>query len=204
VNIELLAEQIALRAARHGLVVSESALLGCATYLSELSRWNRRINLTALPLGFPMPDVSVDKLIVEPLMATTLLSSAPRVWVDLGSGGGSPAVPLRTVWRGGSLTMVESRERKCSFLRDVVRRVGLLNTHVQTERFEALGGDGLAELVTIRAVRVDESLTELLRGLVASGGFLLAFGSVVNDDTFTLESQALLPDGSNVALYRRF
>ncbi len=202
-NIELLAEQIAERVAMHGLVVPDSALLACATYISELSRWNQRINLTSLPLDFPIPDVSVDKLIVEPLMATTLLSSAPRVWVDLGSGGGSPAVPLRTAWRLGSLTMVESRDRKCSFLRDVVRRVGLSNTHVQTGRFEALDRDGLAELVTMRAVKVDEPLTELLGGLVVPGGCLLAFGSVVSSDTFTLESQALLPDGSKVALYRR-
>lgn len=202
-NIELLAEQIALRAARQGLVVPESALFACATYLSELSRWNQRINLTALPLGFPIPAATVDKLIVEPLIATTLLPSASRVWVDLGSGGGSPAVPLRTVWRDGSLTMVESKERKCSFLREVVRQVGLSNTTVEEGRFEALDRDGHAELVTIRAVKVDEPMTELLRGLVVPRGFLLAFGSMLNDDAFTLESQALLPGGSKLSLFRR-
>ena len=203
-NIELLAEQIALRMARHRLVVSESALLACATYLSELSRWNQRINLTALPLGFPIPDLAIDKLIVEPLIATTLLPSASRVWVDLGSGGGSPAVPLRTVWPSGSLTMVESRERKCSFLRQVVRQVGLSHTKVETGRFEELDRDGLAELVTIRAVRVDDPMIQLLGGLVAPGGFLLAFGSMLSDDAFTLESQALLPGGSKLTLFRRF
>ena len=203
-NIELLAEQIALRMARHRLVVSESALLACATYLSELSRWNQRINLTALPLGFPIPDLAIDKLIVEPLIATTLLPSASRVWVDLGSGGGSPAVPLRTVWREGSLTMVESRQRKCSFLRQVVRQVGLSHTKVETGRFEELDRDGLAELVTIRAVRVDDPMIQLLGGLVAPGGFLLAFGSMLSDDAFTLESQALLPGGSKLTLFRRF
>ena len=202
-NIELLAEQIALRAARQGLVVPESALLACATYLSELSRWNQRINLTALPLGFPIPAATIDKLIVEPLLATTLLPSWPRVWLDLGSGGGSPAVPLRTVWRDGSLTMVESKERKCSFLREVVRQVGLSNTTVEEGRFEALDRDGQAELVTIRAVKVDEPMTELLRGLVVPRGFLLAFGSMLNDDAFTLESQALLPGGSKLSLFRR-
>ena len=202
-NIELLAEHVGLRVARHGLVIPESALLACATYLSELSRWNQRINLTALPLGFPIPDLTIDKLIVEPLTATTLLPSASRVWVDVGSGGGSPAVPLRTVWRNGSLTMVESRERKCAFLREVVRRVGLSSTQVLTGRVEALHRDGLVDLVTIRAVKVDDQVAQLLRGLVAPGGFLLAFGSRLNDDAFTLENQALLPDGSNVTLFRR-
>lgn len=204
-NIELLAEQIAQRVARHGhgLVITESAFLACARYLSELSRWNQRINLTALPLAFPIPDATIDKLIVEPLVATTLLPSASRVWVDLGSGGGSPAVPLRTVWRNGSLTMVESRERKCAFLREVVRRVGLSSTQVLTGRVEALHRDGLVELVTIRAVKVDDQVAQLLRGLVAPGGFLLAFGSRLNDDAFTLENQALLPDGSKLTLFRR-
>ena len=99
--------------------------------------------------------------------------------------------------------MVESRERKCSFLREVVRQVGLSNTKVQTQRFEALNRDARAELVTIRAVTVDEPVSELLRGLVAPAGFLLAFGSTLNDDGFLLESQALLPDGSKLTLFRR-
>ena len=202
-NIEVSAEQIALRVAIHGLVVPESALLSCATYLSELSRWNRRINLTALPLGSPIPDATIDKLIVEPLVATRLLPSSPRAWVDLGSGGGSPAVPLRTVWRGGTLTMVESRERKCSFLREVVRRLGLMSTTVEAARFEVLERSRSAQLVTIRAVKVDESTTEVLAGLLAPGGLLLAFGSLVNNDAFIQVDKAVLPDDSTVNLFRR-
>ena len=202
-NIALLAERIALRVAGRGLVVPESALLACATYLAELSRWNQRINLTALPIGFPIPELTIDKLIVEPLIATTLLPSASRVWMDLGTGGGSPAVPLRTVWRDGSLMMIESRERKCSFLREVVRQVGLANARVKAVRFEALHRDGRAELVTIRAVKVNDTMAHLLGGLIAPRGFLLAFGSMLNDDAFGLESQALLPDGSKLTLFRR-
>ncbi|MEQ1908446.1 MAG: RsmG family class I SAM-dependent methyltransferase [Vicinamibacterales bacterium] len=184
-------------------MIPEAAVLACAAYLSELSRWNRRINLTALPLGFPIPDVTVDKLIIEPFVATTLLPSVSRVWVDLGSGGGSPAVPLRTVWREGSLTMVESRQRKCSFLRDVVRQLGLSNTKIEEGRFEALAVDGRAHLVTIRAVKVDDGMTELLSGLVAPSGFLLTFGGLVASDAFIHEDQALLPDGSKLTLFRR-
>ena len=99
--------------------------------------------------------------------------------------------------------MVESRERKCSFLREAVRQVGLSHTNVETGRFEALHRDGQAELVTIRAVKVDDQMSQLLGGLVAPSGFLLAFGSMLNDDAFTLDSQALLPDGSKLTLFRR-
>lgn len=202
-NAERLAEQISLRTARHGLVVSESSLLACGTYLSELARWNQRVNLTALPLDFPIPDATIDKLIVEPLIATSILPAPPRVWIDLGSGGGSPAVPLRTMWRGGSLTMVESRTKKCSFLREVVRQLGLSRTKVEEVRFEVLHAVDAADLATIRAVRIDEPVANLLASLTCKGGYVLAFGSTVSHDSFVLESITALPDDSSLNLFRR-
>ena len=212
-STSLLAERIAMRASRFRLVVSDSALSACAIYLHELARWNQRINLTALALEPSIPDAAIDKLVVEPLMATTLLGSAPREWVDLGSGGGSPAIPLRIVWRGGLLTMVESRGRKCAFLRESVRQMGLARTSVCDARIEDFGaervqaaqeaGADLAQLVTLRAVRIDESMVALLVKLVAPRGFLLTFGSSVVGDAFVREADALLPDESKLSLFRR-
>ena len=99
--------------------------------------------------------------------------------------------------------MVESRERKCSFLREVVRRLGLGSTTVEASRFEVLERSRSAQLVTIRAVKVDESTTEVLAGLLAPGGLLLAFGSLVNYDAFIQVDKAVLPDDSTVNLFRR-
>ena len=197
-----LAERIAARLSEHGLVVSDVAVSSFAVYLAELARWNQKVNLTAIPLQSPIPQSSIDKLIVEPLVATTLLGSASRRWLDLGSGGGSPAIPLRIVWRAGSLTMVESRERKGVFLRDVSRNLRLSNTAVETLRFQDLPTDPQADLVTLRAVRIDVELVDELSRLMSRDGLLLAFGGSVDDRRFVCEGVATVPDGSKLSLFR--
>jgi len=169
-----------------------------ARYLELLDRWNRTINLTSLPLGV-FPDDSLDRLIGEPIAAESFIRSA-GLWIDLGSGGGSPAIPLKILRPHLHLVMVESRERKGAFLREVVRELGLSGASVLTARFEALkaedSGDR-ADLVTVRAVRVDEELVKALRRVLRTGGevFLFRSGSVPLEDLpgFDLVGEAGLP-----------
>src|SRR5262249_1392955 len=131
------------------------------TYFRLLLRWNRTINLTALPLDGPTAS-TVDRLFIEPLLAAQLMPDLPnRAWLDLGSGGGSPAIPLFLARSELQLVMVEAKERKTAFLREAVRTLGL-NARVQCARFEDLA-DEFSEsigLVTVRAVRRDRRLFE--------------------------------------------
>lgn len=199
----LLTAQIAGRLAQQGLVVSDSSVAALARYVEHLSHWNRRVNLTAIPLGPPLSNEAIDKLLVEPILATTLVDASPRTWFDLGSGSGSPAIPLRIVWRAGSLTMVESRERKGAFLREAVRQLNLSATAVATCRFEELPASGSVDVVTLRAVRIDAGLISLLSRLLSPSGLVLAFGGSIDAGGFTLAGGALLPDGSELRLFRR-
>jgi len=185
------------------LEFSDPIIRGCALYLRLLGRWNARINLTALPLVAPFPDASIDKLIVEPLSAAALLPSASGNWIDLGSGGGSPAIPLRLAHPAGTLTMLESRARKCAFLREATRVLGLERTVVEAARFEQFSPERLASVVTIRAVRLDKPTVELIVKLLGSGGTLLSFGSRATDARLVNEQSAELPDGSSLLSYTR-
>ena len=128
------------------------------------------MNLTALSLADPVPDSTIDKLIVEPLMAASLVPESYSTWVDLGSGGGSPAIPLRLVHRQGFLRLVESRERKCAFLREVIRSLELGHTRVDSVRFDALTLERPIDLLTIRAVRLDAPLLQSIASWIHSGG----------------------------------
>jgi 16S rRNA (guanine527-N7)-methyltransferase len=184
------------------LEFSDSIVTDCAAYIALLQRWNARINLTALPLSDPLPQPTLDKLIIEPLTAARLVPAQTDNWIDLGSGGGSPALPLRLAHRGGTLTMVESRERKCAFLREATRNLQLERTFAQAVRFESLRPEGQADLVSIRAVRLDEPTNNLIASLLHSGGTLLSFGSLTSDSRFVQEQQAELPDGSKLFKYR--
>jgi 16S rRNA (guanine527-N7)-methyltransferase len=149
-------------------------------YWRLLERWNSKINLTALPLrGYPAH--SIDRLIVEPLMGAALMPPEPLEWYDLGSGGGSPAVPLKVLRPAARLTMVESRSRKAAFLREVLRNTGFSETaRVENARLEEVARAHLAaaDFVTIRAVRVDGALLDTIRTLLKPAGCLMLFDSV--------------------------
>ena len=150
-------------------------------YFRLLARWNPTINLTALRLDKPGTS-TLDRLLIEPLAAAASVQNSPGRWIDLGSGGGSPAIPLKIVRPQLRLMMVEARERKAAFLREAVRDLGLTAVEVLNERVEALPARqpdlaGRYALVTVRGVRIDRRLLKVVRWLLAAGGRLFLFGT---------------------------
>ena len=148
-------------------------------YFRLLAKWNVKINLTALPLQGPT-DETFDRLFVEPLVAATAIPNTSGVWFDLGSGGGSPALPLKVVRQELSLTLVESKTRKAAFLREAVRSLALPATDVVNARFDELpmAIRHTANLVTARAVRPDATLFNASAELLKPGGRLFLFGKL--------------------------
>jgi 16S rRNA (guanine527-N7)-methyltransferase len=135
------------------------------------------INLTALSLA-PLTDDAIDRLFIEPLAAARYVTTAPILWFDVGSGGGSPAIPLKIIRPLASLTMVESKGRKAAFLSEVVRELNLEHTDVVQARFEKMARpfSGNAQLITLRAVSPDQALFVTAAELLEAGGHLLWFG----------------------------
>jgi 16S rRNA (guanine527-N7)-methyltransferase len=170
-----------------GVDLDASRVQQLLQYLAHLERWNRTINLTALPLsGFP--SATLDRLIFEPLRSGRAFGPGALRWVDFGSGGGSPAIPLKILLREASLTMVESRSRKAAFLRDVVRVVGLDDVQVLWDRVEAverLVAGGSVDVVTMRAVRIDEAIAKSVHHLLSARGRVVLFGRVDCSPLFT-------------------
>jgi 16S rRNA (guanine527-N7)-methyltransferase len=164
--------RLSRRLRRVGLDAGPDVVDGLVVYYELLRRWNARINLTALPDG----DEAIDRLLVEPLVAARFLPEAIETLLDVGSGGGSPAIPMKLSVPAVRLWMVESKVRKCAFLREVVRELSLEEAYVETHRFEELVGlpefTETIDVVTIRAVRPD------VRTLAAAQGFLRIGGEV--------------------------
>jgi 16S rRNA (guanine527-N7)-methyltransferase len=150
------------------------------SYYQLLARWNATINLTSLPLD-GWDDQAIDRLLIEPLQASRYVPESAISWFDIGSGGGSPAIPLKILRPAAQLTMVESKSRKAAFLREAVRELHLPGAVVETERFEDLasrpGMRGVAQLVTVRAVRVDAAVFGGAAALLAQSGALFLFTS---------------------------
>jgi 16S rRNA (guanine527-N7)-methyltransferase len=175
-------DRLLSRAKRARLTVGAPEIDQLEAYYYLLSHWNRKINLTALSLE-PLCDDTVDRLLIEPLAVAVHVADSRAVWFDLGSGGGSPAIPLKIVRPLLGLTMVEARSRKAAFLREVIRDLALPDSSVVNERFETLEArtdlSGVASLVTVRAVRVDSSLLSVSVHLLSRAGgrlFLLGRG----------------------------
>src|SRR5262245_21627170 len=82
-----------------------------AAYFGLMAKWNTTLNLTALQVE-PASDEAIDRLIVEPVVAAALVDPKDILLVDLGSGGGSPGIPLKVSAPHLQLILVESKARK--------------------------------------------------------------------------------------------
>lgn len=119
-----------------------------ASYLALLGRWQRVVNLVG---GLDAGGV-VDELVVESLAGAVLLPGHGTV-LDIGSGNGSPAVPLLVASPEIGGVLLEPRERRWAFLREVVRELRL-PAEVRRERLEEHRATGYAAL-TVRGVGVE-------------------------------------------------
>jgi 16S rRNA (guanine527-N7)-methyltransferase len=145
------------------------------TYYELLARWNRKINLTALD----NPDEAIDRLLLEPLLAARHLPPQGVNIMDVGSGGGSPAIPLKLASPSSSLTMVEVKARKSAFLREAIRTLELTETRVETSRYEELLTrpelHESVDVLSLRAVRVELRSLMTLQAFLKPGGMLFMF-----------------------------
>jgi 16S rRNA (guanine527-N7)-methyltransferase len=162
------------RSRKANIAVSSVQAERHATFLALMSAWNARMNLTALKDR----DEAVDRLLLEPIAAARSLHDAKAI-LDLGSGGGSPAIPLKIQLPAASLCMVESKIRKGAFLREAIRKLSLEQARVESRRFEELLTDAAAhesaDVVTIRAVRIQPGVVVVAQAFLKPGGRLALF-----------------------------
>ena len=160
-------------------------------YVDLLRRWNAKLNLTRLDRD----DAGLARLVIEPLAAIPYLP-AQGLLVDIGSGGGSPAIPVKLAAPGLALRMIEARTRKAAFLREAVRHLGLDRTDVFAERYEALlrrrDLQNAHDALVVRGVHLDAEVLRRLQAFVAPGGTLLLFRGPEPTATWTDAAPSLL------------
>ena len=194
-------QKLARRAAKAGLSLSEASLDGLEAYFQLLRKWNRRVSLTALPVD-EGEDEAVDRLLIEPALAAKYLPYRDSAVIDIGSGGGSPAIPMKLVAPGISMLMVESKTRKAAFLREAARQLGLDRTAVQASRFEELLSKpnlhDSSDVVTMRAVKVEPKTLAAVQSFLKPRGLVFLFTAVSTPDV--PPSPQLSPFASHVLL----
>lgn len=122
-------------AAVFGIGLTEKQADSCLVYLTELQKWNRKINLTAIRDEQGI----IVKHFIDSFSFVKGFDPVPgEHLLDMGSGAGFPALPLKIAFRDLSVTMVESIQKKASFLRHVIRTLGLVDVEVADRRTDAL------------------------------------------------------------------
>jgi 16S rRNA (guanine527-N7)-methyltransferase len=174
-----LRDRIRRRARKAGVDLTTELVDRLDRYYALLAKWNEKINLTSFRLPPGGEDNAIDRLLIEPVVAARHIAASAKTALDVGSGGGSPAIPLKIATPQLELRLVESKTRKAVFLREAVRELGLRDATVETSRFEELLSrpelhEGL-DLVTIRAVRVEPRTLVTLQAFLKSGGELFLF-----------------------------
>ena len=178
-------DRLARRARRAGLTLSPELAASLETYYRLLAIWNQKINLSGLNLNDPSQE-ALDRLLVEPLVAARHVHDGAIRIIDIGSGGGSPAIPLTLALRSAHLLMVESKTRKSVFLREAARVLGM-RAEVVTSRYEELLSrpdlHEAHELLTIRAVKIESRILMGLQAFVKPGGQMFLFRSTSSADS---------------------
>jgi 16S rRNA (guanine527-N7)-methyltransferase len=172
-------ERLRKRAKAAGLTLDPSLIERLEIYYQLLTKWNAKINLTAFKLTPEGDEAAIDRLLIEPVVAARYVAENARTLLDAGSGGGSPAIPLKLASENLHLRMVEVKTRKAVFLREAVRALGLRDAEVETSRFEELLPRAelheALDLVSIRAVRIETRTLLTLQAFLKTGGKLLLF-----------------------------
>jgi 16S rRNA (guanine527-N7)-methyltransferase len=178
-------ERLARRARKAGLSLEPAVAARFEIYFRLLATWNQRINLTGLDLSETSPE-ALDRLLLEPLAAARHIPPGARRLIDIGSGGGSPALPLAVALPRLHVLMVESKVRKSAFLREAVRALEPVSAEVAVSRYEELlARPSLHEThdaLTLRAVRVEGRVLRSLQAFVRPGGQLLLFRGAAGPD----------------------
>ena len=139
-----------------------------------LLKWNKTYNLTAL--RDPAQAIShhlLDSLAILPHVGEGNL-------LDVGSGGGLPGIPLAIARPGLSVSMVDTVQKKTTFLQQAVIELGLKNVSVHHARVEAMPGQYAQ--ISSRAFAEIGLFISLTRHLLAPGGRWLAMKGVRPDD----------------------
>ena len=170
------ARQLAAGIAAMKLDIGEPQQQKLLAYLALLQKWNKTYNLTALR----DPAQMVSHHLLDSLTLLPYLAQAQSM-IDVGSGGGMPAIPAAICCPDLHITMVDANSKKATFLRQAAIELGLDNIAISSSRVEELGGQR-ADIVTSRAFAELADFVRLTRHLLNDNGHWAAMKGVYPAD----------------------
>ncbi|ALC18302.1 16S rRNA m(7)G-527 methyltransferase [Desulfuromonas soudanensis] len=156
-----------------GIVLGTETEEKLLAFLAGMLNWNKKVNLTAIT----EPRAAIEKHLVDSLTLLPLLRGDERL-LDLGSGGGLPAIPLKIASPGLQVLSVDAVEKKVVFQRHIARQLKLENFQAHHGRAESLSNNPLwaggFDLVVSRAFTALPAFAALALPCLAPGGRIVA------------------------------
>ncbi len=155
------------------VIVSRETIQRLESFVRLIRRWSPQINL----IGKAEISHLWERHIVDSAQLVPLVSQEVKHWVDLGSGGGFPALVVACLHKelrpDVKHILIESDQRKCVFLETVIRELGLKDScSVCCERIESIPATN-ADVLSARALKPLPELLRLAERHIAPGGIAL-------------------------------
>lgn len=159
---------------RIGLRLTPAQHDALGVYLSELRRWATQVNLT----GLRSEEAIIREGFLRSLAYRAAFEPAPLVKaIDVGSGAGFPGLVLKIGYPDIDMLLLEPKRKRATFLRSIIRRLGLVGVRCIQARVEELHGNaehrGRYDLAFARAVGPVPDMARLVEPLLKSGGRLI-------------------------------
>jgi 16S rRNA (guanine527-N7)-methyltransferase len=153
------AEELSTGARQLGVELSEAQHVQLLAYLALLIKWNKAYNLTAVR----NPDEMVSRHLLDSLSVMPFIHS--ERWLDVGSGGGMPGIPLAILHPDKKVTVLDSNGKKTRFLTQVKLELKLDNLTVIHKRVEEFQPEQPFSGIVSRAFSSMENFTNWTRHL---------------------------------------
>ncbi|WNF46845.1 16S rRNA (guanine(527)-N(7))-methyltransferase RsmG [Pseudomonas sp. SG20056] len=180
------AEELSQGALELGVELSAQQHEQLLAYLALLIKWNKAYNLTAVR----DPNEMVSRHLLDSMSVVPFVTEAGDNWLDVGSGGGMPGIPLAILFPERQFTLLDSNGKKTRFLTQVKLELKLANLQVIHSRVEEFRPEQPFSGICSRAFSSLEDFSNWTRHLGDGNTQWLAMKGVHPDD----ELQALPAD----------
>mgnify|MGYP003293869646 CR=1 FL=1 len=165
-------EQFIQALKEHGIELTQRQLIQFEMYYKELVEWNEKMNLTNIT---EKEDVYLKHFYDSLTLAFDYPLSNQSI-ADIGAGAGFPSIPLKIVYPELKITIVDSLNKRITFLNHLVKELQLTNVKAIAARAEEYATDHREQydIVSARAVARLNILDELCLPLVKVGGMFIS------------------------------
>ncbi|WHY67131.1 16S rRNA (guanine(527)-N(7))-methyltransferase RsmG [Neobacillus sp. SuZ13] len=195
----MIIEQFAANLQEKGITLTSVQLDQFEKYFETLVEWNEKMNLTAIT---DKAEVYL-KHFYDSITASFYFDfTKPFHLCDVGAGAGFPSIPLKIVYPHIEVTIVDSLNKRISFLNHLAKELNLENVHFVHDRAETFGVNPefreKFDVVTARAVARMSVLSEFCLPLVKVGGHFIAMKAAHAKDELGMGQKAITTLGGKL------